>query len=116
MTFLDSVLRAFGFRNLIHVSGRSFENLTDEQVALMIESSIFATNDLFDYAALHEFRLIPNDNPHLEQVRQRILEIESASSSPASPDGLRTDAGRAALRDFIVQLRRQDSGDSALNS
>jgi hypothetical protein len=105
MVMLSKLLRALGFKKLIHLNGVSFENLTDEQVALMIEASIFQENDLFDYAALHEFMLIPNESARLERIRRRIVNIALDNSTAECPDGLESEVGRNDLRALVSELR-----------
>lgn len=105
MTIFDKLLRALGFKRLIRIPGVSFENLTDEQAAILIEEFIANVEDKFDSSALYEFRVIPNKDSRIENIRKRVLEIEASCASGDYPDSLRTKSGRAALKNLASELR-----------
>ena len=95
----------FGIRCLVKEKGKNFFNLTKEDVANMIDAYLLDGNDYFEYDALTEFMIIPNDNDALERVRRMVEDIDERHRKPTTLDGLASNDGRADLAALSQALR-----------
>lgn len=107
MMRMRKLVELIGFRNLVRLPGRTFYNLTDEDVALMIEAHSGGDNEGFEQSALSEFMVVPNKDAHLEQIRKIIIKIDESNRTPSSPDGLKSEEGLRALSDLECELRNR---------
>ena len=103
MSLFDRFLRLLGFRNMVLIDGKGFTNLTLPEAAEMIEVHL-GKPGRFAPEAVSEFYTVPNAGA-LEQVRQRLLTIQSEFADSDEPDGLSTERGRVALEALAGELR-----------
>jgi hypothetical protein len=104
---MSGLLRILGFQRLVRRLGKSFANLSDIDVADMIEAHINEGSRDFHASALSEFMLVPNECPRLEEIRRRVALIDESSRTADLLDGLRTASGIARLKALASELRER---------
>jgi hypothetical protein len=97
---------SFGFKNLIKVVGKNFFNLSDEDVADMIDAYLSGGDSKFEYEALPEFMIIANISERLEKIRELIESIDRNCRHAGVFDGLASLKAREKLTIFSQALRK----------
>lgn len=72
---LDKLLDFLGFKSYVLIPGKTFDNLTNEEISLMIDADLRGANESFEQAALSEFTLQKYKDERLERIKEEILEI-----------------------------------------
>ena len=109
MRALNCLLNLLGFRNMVRIDGKGFFDLSLPEVSEMINVHL-GKPGRFHPEALWEFCTVPNGG-ELEQVRQRLLMIQSEFAEADEPDGLSTERGRMTLAALAEALRRSAVAD-----
>lgn len=105
MGFKSALLRLLGFRSMVLIHGRSFADLSQPELAEMIEVHL-GGRGRFDPDALYEF-LCMEYQGLAEEVRVELESIDREFASSATEiDGLDSGRGRAALDDLARRLRQ----------
>ena len=106
MKFIKRALKFVGVINLVKIPGKNFFNLSNSEMAMMIDSFIAGGNEKFDESALPEFMLVPNRNPRLEEIRITIQQIDERNRTIYEPDGLGSSTGTQELKNLATSLRK----------
>lgn len=100
------MLRLLGFRSMVLIEDKGFENLSPDEVAEMIDVHL-GRSGRFDPDALYEFLSMKYEG-FVESVRSEIEDIDKDFASSATHiDGIDTSNGRAALADLASRLRHK---------
>lgn len=102
--FFDRVLRALRIRFYFRARETSFNTLTQQDVARMIEAFLDRDERFCEPDTLYEFPLMRYRAEHLEVAKAEIEAIQLQHRTPAEPDGFATPAGREALRALATRL------------
>lgn len=97
------------FKNLIHIPGKNFSNLTKLDAANMIEAFLANGSEDYDPSALTEFMLVPSKVEWLEKLRLNLIAIDQNRKSLKKLDGLSSDDAIADLGDIVTELREASS-------
>ncbi|MEZ5895682.1 MAG: hypothetical protein R3C51_04710 [Parvularculaceae bacterium] len=87
------------------MADKGFGNLSECDLASMIDAFLGEGNEEFEQNALYEFRLMSYGQDYFEKARNRIIAIEQKNRSHIQPDGLITPEGKAELRILSQELR-----------
>lgn len=98
-------MRLMGFESYIKIPNKGFGDLSEGELASMIEAFLEGGNDDFDQSALYEFTHMNYKIKHLEESLHAINEIQDKYKSPHQIDGFLTEEGKKALRSLMKKLR-----------
>jgi hypothetical protein len=101
---LHRFLRLLGFRNLIN-NGRSFEELTIDDIPNIVDAHLNGGNKDFQESALVEFLDAGSTNCEMERFLNEIRMVDRDYSEEGRVNGIETPAGREALRLYCQERK-----------
>lgn len=101
----DKVLRIMGFKELIKIPGKtSYDQLTNPEVAMMIDAFLTEGNEFFDPLAFNDFLHTQLKNSDLKQLQE---DMSSKAFGPTEGNEW-PPINRHYLEQLIHELRREE--------